>query len=185
MDQQEPSSDPILPSGSAEPSREELSAAPVLEWLDRRVVVYWLITGVFSFLFLTSLLFAAGLFFRQNLPDDPTVLLIVAGILASLYLAWILVAPSLAYARWRFSITDELLLARYGIIFHEEKAIPISRMQHVDLMRGPIERMFGLATLVVYTAGTEGASFRLPGVDMRRAEEIRDQILRARGDDVI
>ena len=58
-------------------------------------------------------------------------------------------------------------------------------MQHVDLMRGPIERMFGLATLVVYTAGTEGASFRLPGVDMRRAEEIRDQILRARGDDVI
>jgi len=159
--------------------------APALELLDRRVVVYWLITGIFGFGFLSALLFGAGLIFREKLPEDPSSVLIAAGVLAAVFLAWTLAAPSLAYARWRFSITEELLLARYGIIFHEEKAIPISRMQHVDLMRGPIERLFGLATLVVFTAGTEGASFRLPGIAVRRAEELRDQILRARGDDVI
>ena len=158
---------------------------PALELLDPRVVVYWLISGLFSFLFLTSLIVAAGLIFGDKLPEDSSALLIAAGILGTIYLAWILVAPSLAYARWRFSISEELLMARYGIIFHEEKVIPIPRMQHVDLMRGPIERMFGLATLVVFTAGTEGASFRLPGISVLRAEELRDEILRARGDDVI
>jgi membrane protein YdbS with pleckstrin-like domain len=71
------------------------------------------------------------------------------------------------------------------VIFHEEKAIPVSRLQHVDLTRGPIERAFGLATLVVHTAGTEAASFRLPGLTADRAGQLRDAILEARGDDTV
>jgi len=166
-------------------TESEAPQAMHVELLDRRVVTYWLLSGLVSFLFLAFLATVSILIFWENLPDDAGLLFIAVGSLATLFLAWTLIAPSLAYARWRFSITGELLLARYGIIFHEEKAIPISRMQHVDLTRGPIERLFGLATLVVFTAGTEGASFRLPGLAVLRAEELRDQILRARGDDVI
>ena len=58
-------------------------------------------------------------------------------------------------------------------------------MQHIDLMRGPIERVFGLATLVVFTAGNEGSSFRVPGLAVGRAQELRDRILQARGDDLL
>ncbi len=174
------------PTGPAPEAGPEEALQPLqLEMLDRRVVTYWLISGTVSFLILSLLGSGAILIFRENLPEDSTWILVGIITLASLFLAWTLIAPSLAYARWRFSITGELLLARYGIIFHEEKAIPISRMQHVDLTRGPIERLFGLATLVVFTAGTEGASFRLPGLAVFRAEELRDQILQARGDDVI
>ncbi len=74
---------------------------------------------------------------------------------------------------------------RYGIFFHEERTIPINRLQHVDLSRGPIERLFGLATLVVFTAGNEGSAFRVPGLRVSVAEPLRDQILAARGDDVL
>ncbi|MHC5063199.1 MAG: PH domain-containing protein [Planctomycetota bacterium] len=176
---QEPT-EPVIETGS-----EEAIQPLQLEMLDRRVVTYWLISGTVSFLFLSCLGAASILIFRESLPEDSTLLLAGVITVASLFLGWTLIAPSLAYARWRFSITGELLLARFGIIFHEEKAIPISRMQHVDLTRGPIERLFGLATLVVFTAGTEGASFRLPGLAVFRAEELRDQILEARGDDVI
>jgi hypothetical protein len=105
--------------------------------------------------------------------------------LSTALLAWTLISPPLAYARWRYSVDSELLLARYGILFIEEKAIPISRLQHVDLYRGFLERMFGLTTLIVFTAGTEGAHFRLPGLSLVRARELRDLILAARGDDVI
>jgi membrane protein YdbS with pleckstrin-like domain len=56
-------------------------------------------------------------------------------------------------------------------------------MQHVDLTRGPIERLFGLATLVVFTAGNEGSAFRVPGLAAARARSLRDRILEARGDD--
>ena len=74
---------------------------------------------------------------------------------------------------------------RYGILFHEERLVPVRRMQHVDLTRGPIERLFGLATLVVFTAGNEGSAFRVPGLSVAEAQALRDRILRARGDDVL
>ena len=156
-----------------------------IERLDARVVAYWLVTGILSLVMLGMIGFGLLFGFGEGLGEAAGALWIVGFIVFGLLLAWALVSPSLAYARWRFLITSELLLARYGIIFHEEKTIPISRLQHVDLTRGPVERMFGLATLVVFTAGTEGASFRLPGLAVARAQELRDQILEARGDDVI
>lgn len=155
-----------------------------LEMLDRRVIVYWLLSGIVSYAILLGLAFGAWMLFREQM-EGKQLLVVPSLALAGVWLTWVLVSPALAWNRWRFSVTDELLLARYGIIFHEEKAIPMSRLQHVDLTRGPIERLFGLATLVVFTAGTEGASFRLPGVSAARARELRDQILQARGDDVI
>jgi membrane protein YdbS with pleckstrin-like domain len=105
--------------------------------------------------------------------------------LLGLRLAWVIVSPPLAYRRWRFAVADPLMLVRYGIIFHGERAIPISRLQHVDLLRGPVERLFGLATLIVHTAGTEDTSFRLPGLAPATAQALRDQLLAARGDDRI
>lgn len=169
-----------------EPAPEPVEPeAPREEKLDRRVVVYWLIAGVIEWCVLAAIGGAALLIFRDSLMGEWLWAMIAGSVLLSVMLIWNLVRPTLAYRRWRFSIDDELMLMRYGIIYHEEKAIPISRLQHVDLTRGPVERMFGLATLVVFTAGTEAASFRLPGLAVARAEELRDQILTARGDDVI
>jgi len=90
--------------------------------------------------------------------------------------------PPLNYARWRYGFVDDLLLMRYGILFVEERAVPVRRMQHVDLVRGPIERLFGLATLVVFTAGNEGSAFRVPGLPVGEARELRDRIVQMRGD---
>ena len=158
---------------------------PDFERLDPRVVPYWLLSGSFGVLVLGAIAVAVLLAFRAPLAEAFTAVLAVLLSLFGLMLLWQLVAPPLAFRRWRFRIDEDLLVARYGIIFHEEKAIPVSRLQHVDLTRGPIERMFGLATLVVHTAGTEAASFRLPGLAAARAAELRDLILEARGDDVV
>ena len=154
------------------------------EKLDHRVVVYWLVSGLVSLVVPMGLLLG-GAIWAATKWENAALTLTAAGLLAGLLLGIAVISPPLAYARWRFSVDDELLLARYGIIWIEEKSIPISRLQHVDVLRGPIERMFGLATLVVFTAGTEGAHFRLPGLAVARARELRDQILAARGDDVI
>ena len=74
-----------------------------VELLDHRVVVYWLISGLVSFLFLTFLAVGALLAFRESLPEDSVYFLVAAGSVACLFLVWTLIAPSLAYARWRFS----------------------------------------------------------------------------------
>ena len=63
--------------------------------------------------------------------------------------------------------------------------MPVRRMQHVDLSRGPIERLFGLATLVVFTAGNEGSAFRVPGLPVELAKELRERIVQMRGDGLL
>jgi len=189
--------DPIAPDSmdpELGPKRVGGLAEPTVS-LDRRVVFYWILSGLLSWLMLSVFLGgAAGFVYSQAAGGGEEaagwaaawsyVMPTAVGLSAAL-LAWTLISPPLAYARWRYSVDSELLLARYGILFIEEKAIPISRLQHVDLYRGFLERMFGLTTLIVFTAGTEGAHFRLPGLTLVRARELRDLILAARGDDVI
>jgi membrane protein YdbS with pleckstrin-like domain len=151
--------------------------------LERRVVAYWMIGDTITALVLAGL----GWFLLRPLlgkhwdhwsPTWDTVLLVACVAIVTLAVA----VPPLAYARWRYGFQGDLLLMRYGILFVEERAVPVRRMQHVDLVRGPIERLFGLATLVVFTAGNEGSAFRVPGLRVGRAQELRNRIIEARGD---
>lgn len=151
--------------------------------LEARVVAYWLIADGFGSLFVTGLAWFVG---RPLLAEhwdgwshslDNVLLGCCIGLLTLT-----LLSPPLSYARWRYGFLGDLLLLRYGILFVEERAVPVKRMQHVDLVRGPIERLFGLATLVVFTAGNEGSAFRVPGLAAARAQELRDRIVQARGD---
>lgn len=153
------------------------------ERLQRRVVAYWLLADGLGAAVVTGLVWFLGRPLLQEHWDGWSATLehvLLGGCLGLLALT--LLTPPLAYARWRFGFLGDLLLLRYGILFVEERAVPVKRMQHVDLVRGPIERLFGLATLVVFTAGNEGSAFRVPGLSATRAKELRDHIVRARGD---
>lgn len=151
--------------------------------LQARVVPYWIATDALQSVVVTALLWFA---LRPLLAEhwsgwSTTWDLVLRGVCVVLLLLAVLVPP-LAFARWRYGFLGDLLLMRYGILFVEERAVPVRRMQHVDLVRGPIERLFGLATLVVFTAGNEGSAFRVPGLSAARAQELRDRIVEARGD---
>lgn len=147
------------------------------------MVLYWLLADGFSSLLVSALAWFVGRpllaqYWDAWSPSWENVLLgACLGIVALAVLS-----PPLSYMRWRFGFVGDLLLMRYGILFVEERAVPVRRMQHVDLVRGPIERLFGLATLVVFTAGNEGSAFRVPGLAASRAQELRDFIVEARGD---
>jgi len=54
--------------------------------------------------------------------------------------------------------------------------VPYVRVQHIDTNRGPLERFLGLASLRVYTAGSQGADMRIPGLSRERAEEMQEDL---------
>ena len=54
--------------------------------------------------------------------------------------------------------------------------VPFGRVQHIDVHQGPIERAYGLATLVLHTAGTHNASVALPGLGHDDALAMREDI---------
>lgn len=67
---------------------------------------------------------------------------------------------------------------RRGGLWWSETLVPVSRVQHLDLERGPLERRLGLATLVVHTAGTRMAAVKLPLLALADAQALREHLAR-------
>ena len=85
-------------------------------------------------------------------------------------------APQRIYSRLRYRLTDRFLQVMRGWLFHTDTIVPLVRVQHLDVTRGPLDKMFGTSTLVVHTAGTHNSIVTLPGLAPERAAEIRDII---------
>ncbi len=88
----------------------------------------------------------------------------------------ILVAPNRIYRRLGYSVDGALLRVVRGWLFHVDTIVPFVRVQHIDVKRGPLDKMFGTATLVVHTAGTHNSIVSLPGLAPGTAATIRDDI---------
>ena len=88
----------------------------------------------------------------------------------------ILVAPERIYRRLGYSVDGELLRVVRGWLFHSDTIVPFVRVQHIDIKRGPLDKLFGTASLVVHTAGTHNSIVSLPGLSPDRAADIREAI---------
>ena len=85
------------------------------------------------------------------------------------------------YSHWRLDATG--LGYRRGRLWQLDTRVPRTRVQHVDLKHGPLERRFGLATLVVHTAGTRDSAVAVAGLDAGDATRLRDALARQIDDD--
>lgn len=113
-----------------------------------------------------------------------------AGALAGAVALACMLGTWLGYRRWKFSawkLDATGLHVRRGRWWQREVLVPRSRVQHLDIERGPIERHFGLATLVVHTAGIRTHAVRQPGFADADAVALRDALVpaSARHDDVL
>jgi uncharacterized protein len=95
-----------------------------------------------------------------------------------LLLVWLAVRwPEIDYRHWRYQVDDTGIQIWSGVIWREAVAVPRSRVQHIDVSQGPLERSYGLATLSIYTAGTRYSKVDLPGLDHAVALALRDGLL--------
>jgi membrane protein YdbS with pleckstrin-like domain len=86
------------------------------------------------------------------------------------------VAPARIYRRLRYGLSERLLQVVRGWLFHTDTVVPLVRVQHLDVVRGPFDKMFGTATLVLHTAGTHNSTVTVPGLAPERAAAMRDII---------
>ncbi|MGX7893900.1 PH domain-containing protein [Tsuneonella sp. HG222] len=95
----------------------------------------------------------------------------------ALLVAWLVIRAPLRrhYARGYDMAADRLRVVR-GLLFRSDTVVPFGRVQHIDIARGPLERYFGLSTLVLHTAGTHNASILLPGLGEHDAVAMREVI---------
>ena len=98
---------------------------------------------------------------------------IIAPLLAALTVTLV---PRRRYERLGYALHANLLQVVRGWLFLVDTLVPFVRVQHIDVTRGPLDKMFGTATLVVHTAGTHNSIVTLPGLSPDRASAIRDEI---------
>ncbi|MBI4019409.1 MAG: PH domain-containing protein [Candidatus Aenigmarchaeota archaeon] len=72
-----------------------------------------------------------------------------------------LIAWGLCYAirnTYRYKITDRGAYFSGGLVFKTEKMVPFYKITNVIITQGPIQRMFGVSSIGVQTAGTGGVA---------------------------
>jgi hypothetical protein len=156
--------------------------------LDPRVISLERITGgIFIALIATGSLI--GLSVRLLVGDELPVGRILLPILwLSLVLlgAWKAYSwPARAYQHTSYRVDDQGIEIRKGVYWRVVINVPRSRVQHIDVSQGPIERRFGLGTLVIYTAGTDHAEVKLSGLEHGRALRIREHLLPSGAGDAV
>lgn len=100
----------------------------------------------------------------------------LSGIVGLLALAAVTVVPRRIYRRLGYRLADRNLRIVKGWLFHTDTIVPFVRVQHIDVARGPLDKFFGTASLVVHTAGTHNSVVTLPGLDPEKAADMREAI---------
>jgi membrane protein YdbS with pleckstrin-like domain len=90
---------------------------------------------------------------------------------------WLLRWPDIAFRHSAYRVDAPGIEIRHGVYWRTITTVPRSRVQHTDVSQGPLERRFGLGTLVIHTAGTAHARVTVQGLDHAIARRIRAHLL--------
>lgn len=137
-----------------------------MESLDSKIKYVWilqfsligLVVGILIYVPLMKFLGAAGL------------------VIPVLTTALLFIYSFLKYRNWGFELREDHFYREHGVLKKVYSMVPHVRIQHIDTNRGPFERILGLSTLRIYTAGSKGADVKVPGLERRRAREIQERL---------
>ncbi|MBZ6496715.1 PH domain-containing protein [Natrinema longum] len=151
-----------------------------MERLTPRVRVVWLVFSLLRAAIFGGLVVGAAVALtRTAVWDSPPSVLVPAAVGFAFFIAiaGVLVAWA-RYGVWRFDLRDDDLYIEHGVFTRIKTVVPYVRVQHVDSRRSPLERTTGLATVVVYTAGSRSSDVAIPGLTPERAEDLQESLRR-------
>jgi len=81
-----------------------------------------------------------------------------------------------------FAVRSHDIHFRSGVIWQKRLALPFNRIQHVEIERNPVERIFGLSTLKFFTAGGGSADMKIPALGEEQATDLKSFVLKLAGE---
>ena len=102
----------------------------------------------------------------------------VAWAIPAAALAWLAGSWIVEYGRyrsWGYAERGDDLIVNRGLMFRRLSVVPYGRMQFIDVTAGPIDRLFGLATVQLHTAAA-ATDARIPGLRREDAYAMRDRL---------
>ena len=154
--------------------------------LSRSAIGLWVTEGVIS----AVLLGIGATLFAVFVPSDaPAPFPLLRWLVPAAVVVYAVVAigirPWVRFRVHRWEVTGEAVYTLTGWLTRTWTLVPISRIQTVDVTRGVLQQLFGLASVAVLTASSQG-TVRVPHLETdvaqrvaddlaHRAEQVRDQ----------
>lgn len=77
-----------------------------------------------------------------------------------------------------YALRSRDVIYKKGLIWQSRTSIPFTRVQHAEIKQGPIDRMYSLYSLKIYTAGGQSSDLVIPGLTEDKAQSLKEFILK-------
>ncbi|PPK95505.1 putative membrane protein [Nonlabens xylanidelens] len=95
-----------------------------------------------------------------------------------------LVSPVIKYIYFTFHLESDELIIQKGLIQKERKAIPLERIQSINITQNVVQRILGIVSLEVDTAGSKAKELEIPGLDREFASQFKE-LLQERKEEIV
>ncbi len=137
-----------------------------------RARLMWLVEGAALVLVLLAL--QAGWWLLDG-RGSRTPHLVVGAVWLVAGAAYLGVMPAWRYRVHRWETTETAVYTQTGWYDQERRIAPVSRIQTVDLARGPVAQLLGLASITVTTASAAGP-LRIHGLELETALQLVEEL---------
>ena len=130
---------------------------------------------IYSFMQLAilSIVYIVLLYILKGSSVPLYVKIIVGLVLAIYFIIIVLVIPNVRWNILSYEVRDHEIEIQTGLFIVKRTIIPIIRVQHVDVMQGPLIKKKNLANIEITTAAT---THTIPLLHSRDADELRLKI---------
>ncbi len=84
-----------------------------------------------------------------------------------------LLMPFVQHKEWKYAILEDRIELLNGVLIRSKIIIPISRIQYIEIERGPIYQLFRLASLNINTASD---THEIPALTLKEADELSQKL---------
>lgn len=156
------------------PKQEEVPLHPVskkfkaVQWWNWSIL--WIIVAA---------LFTGFLFLPKVNFTTTTIVFISSGLL--LFAIIHRATQELSFGFRAFALREQDIIYQQGWLVRKKEICPLSRVQHCSVNASVIERKYGLATLELFTAGSNGADITIRGLTTQQAAMLKEVIIQKTG----
>lgn len=76
-----------------------------------------------------------------------------------------------------FALREHDIIYQHGWFIRHREICPVNRVQHCNISASIIERKYGLATLHLFTAGSNGADMTIRGLTAEQATQLKERFV--------
>jgi membrane protein YdbS with pleckstrin-like domain len=142
--------------------------------IDRK---YFKVILVVYFLFFISLFIGLVLLHQFLFLEELKAYIILLYTFFIIIFGFIFLYLKLGFPMKKYALRERDISYKSGLLIKKITTVPFSRIQHVEIDEKPISRLFGLASLSVYTAGDGSDDLVVKGLKKEVAIQLKEFII--------